>query len=39
MFNARFQKLTQTWIEIEGDIYGAKSDEHGPSGTAKVNEI
>ena len=32
MFNARFQKLTLTWIEIEGDIYEAKSDERGPIG-------
>jgi hypothetical protein len=32
MFNAKRQKLGQTWIEIDDQVYGAKPDERGPIG-------
>ena len=32
MFNAKRQKLGQTWVEIDGEIYGAKPDQRGPIG-------
>lgn len=32
MFNAKRQKLGQTWVEINGQICGAKPDERGPIG-------
>jgi len=32
MFNAKQQKLGQTWVEINGQTCGAKPDERGPIG-------
>ncbi len=35
MFNARQPTLGQTWVEIDGELCGAKPDERGPIGGSK----
>lgn len=35
MFNVRKERMGQTWVEIDGEGYGARPDERGPIGGGK----
>lgn len=35
MFNVRKERLGQTWVEVEGEICGARPEERGPIGGGK----